>query len=148
MPNYRITLPKITWGASFANTLNVGWLLDNAKAGDEPRAGSAFDQSPSGIEDAWITGFDYTLECELRWIPQTDTASPLATGWDGATGVRAFLQWARQKNQFRFYPDATSGTFVLSYLADPMQSYGDVETNGQRRVALKIRQSTTSWDGY
>jgi hypothetical protein len=37
---------------------------------------------------------------------------------------------------------------VLSYLVEPMQGYGDVEQNGQRRVALKIRNTTTAWDGY
>jgi hypothetical protein len=148
MPNFRSTLPKFTWGAAFVNTLSVGYLLDNVKAGDEPRAGSAFDQTPSGVEDAWITGFDYTLEAELRWIPQTDTASPLATGWDGATGVRAFLQWARQKNQLRFFPDATSGTFITCYLADPAQGYGDVEADGTRRLPFRLRNGSTAFDGY
>jgi hypothetical protein len=148
MPNYRNTLAKFLWGAGFANTLSIGYRLDNVKCGDEPRAGSAFDQTPSGVEDSWITGFDYTLEAEIRWIPATDTASPLATGWDGAAGVRAFLQWARQKNVLRFYPDASGGTFIDSYLVDPMQGWGDVETDGTRRLPIKIRNATTSYDGY
>jgi hypothetical protein len=148
MSNYRVTFAKILWGAGFANTLNVGYLLDNVKAGDEPRAGSAFDQAPSGVEDSWITGFDFILEAELRWIPPVNTASPVATGWDGTTGVRAFLAWARQKNVVRFYPDATSGTSIDCYLADPMQGYGDVETDGTRRLPLKLRNSSTAFDGY
>lgn len=148
MTSFRRTLPKITWGAAFANTLNVGYWLDNVKAGDTPRAGSVQDQAPSGVEDAWTVGTDYVLECELRWIPQVDTASPLATGWDGATGVRAFLQWARDKNQLRFFPDASSGTFLTCYLAEPMSGSPDPDADGSRRLKLVMRNSTTAWDGY
>jgi hypothetical protein len=145
---YRTTFAKITWGAGFSNTLSIGYLLDNVKCGDEPRAGSFFDQAPSGVEDSWITGVDYILEAELRWIPPANTTSPLATGWDGTTGVRAFLAYARQKNVVRFYPDAASGTSIDCYLADPMQGHGDVETDGTRRLPLKLRNSTVAFDGY
>jgi hypothetical protein len=148
MPTYRLALAKILWGAGFANTLSVGYRLDNATSGSEPRAGSVFVQSPSGIEDSWIVGTDYVLQCEARWIPQTDTASPLATGWDGASGGRAFLEWARAKNIIRFYPDATGATSIDSYLFEPMQGLPTPEADGQRRLAFKIRNATTPYDGW
>jgi hypothetical protein len=146
--SFRLSLPKILWGAAFANTLNIGYPLDNVRAGSTPRDGSEFDQAVSGVEDAWIVGTDYVLMGDVRWIPQSNVASPLATGWDGATGFRAFLEFARQKNLIRFYPDATLGTFIDSYLVDPLRDPADSESDGSRRLTLKIRQSSTAYDGY
>lgn len=148
MPSYRFKTPKITWGAAFANTLNIGFPLDSVKAYDEPRAGSAFDRCTSGVEDAWITGTDYLLTAEVRYIPQVDVATPLATGWDGATGFRALLAWARNKSQVRFFPDAASGTYLLCYLADPMQGPPDFETDGTRKLTVTLRNTTSPFDGY
>ena len=149
MPSNRFAKPKITWGAAFANTLNIGYPLDNVSAGDEPRAGSSFDQSASGVEDSWITGRDYKLTFDVRYIPQTDVASPVATGWDTVTvGFREFLYWARQKNQFRWFPDATSGTYLTCYLADPMQGLPAMEADGTRKLTLTIRNTASPFDGY
>ena len=148
MPSYRQKAPKITWGASFANTLSIAYPLDAVTAGDEPRTGSSFDRSVSGVEDGWITGVDYLLTAEIRWIPQVDTAVPLATGFDGTTGVRAFLAWARQKNPFRWFPDAASGTFITAYLAEPMQGVPTAESDGSRKLTVTFRNTTTPWDGY
>lgn len=148
MTDFRAKRPKILWGTSFANTLSFGYPLDSVVAGDEPRAGSSFDQAPSGVEDAWIVGTDYVLAAEARYIPQADTASPVATGWDGATGVRAFLAWARDKNVVRFYPDKDGGTFIDSYLVEPMTGQGALEEDGTKRVAFKLRNASTAYDGY
>jgi hypothetical protein len=149
VPSYRFTRPAITWGALFANTFNIGYPLDNVKAGSEPRVGSAFDQSQSGLEDSWVTGIDYLLIADVRWIPQVNVANPLATGWDGATGVRAWLEWARQKNLMRFIPDVTvPGTYITCYLVDPMKGAAASETDGSRKLTITLRNSTTAYDGY
>lgn len=149
MPNYRFKRPVITWGPGFANSLYLGYPLDNIIAGDEPRAGSSFDQAPSGVEDAWTVGTDYVLSADVRYIPQETTAVPAANGWDGATGFREFLRWARDKNQFRFYADQDNPVAaILSYLVDPMTGQGDIEEDGTHRVRIKIRNSTTPYDGY
>ena len=148
MPSNRFKTPKITWGASFANTLNIAYPVDNVTAGDEPRAGSTFDRSVSGVEDAWIAGTDYLLTADIRWIPQVDTTTPLATGFDGATGVRAFLAWARQKNPLRWFPDAASGTFITCYLAEPVQGLPPAESDGTRKLTVTLRNVTTAFDGY
>jgi hypothetical protein len=148
MPNNRLKLAKILWGTAFANTLTVGYLLDNDTSGSEPREGSAWTQAPSGTEDAWITGTDYVLVGEFRWIPQTDTATPAATGWDGGGKFREFLEWARAKNLIRFYPDATAGGFIDSYLVEPMKGLPTLELNGERRLPFKLRNPTTPYDGY
>lgn len=148
MPSFRLKNPKILWGAAFVNTLSIGYPLDNVLAGETPRDGSTFDQSPSGIEDAWIVGTDFVLEGDVRWIPQVDTATPVATGWDGGTGFRAFLAWARQKNVVRFYPDAGAGTTIDCYLAAPMEGSGESESDGTRRVRIRLRNPTTAFDGY
>jgi hypothetical protein len=146
MPNYRNRPPKILWGAGFANTLLVELPLDNVKRGPTPRAGSSTSQAPSGVEDAWTVGTDYLLTAELRHIPRDATAT--ATGWDGATGVGEFLTWARDKNLLRFYPDKDLGTFIDSYLVEPMQGEGEPEEDGTTRLLLKLRNPTTRYDGY
>ena len=148
MTDFRAKRPKILWGSGFANTLSFGYPLDNVVAGDEPRAGSSVDQAPSGVEDAWTVGTDYVLSADVRYIPQADTVSPTATGWDGATGFRAFLAWARDKNLVRFYPDKDAGTFIDSYLVDPMTGQGSLEEDGTKRVTLKLRNASAAYDGY
>ena len=148
MADYRAKRPKILWGAAFANTLSFGYPLDNVVAGDEPRAGFAVDQAPSGVEDSWDNGTDYVLSADVRYIPQADTVSPTATGWDGATGFRAFVQWARKKNLVRFYPDKDAGTFIDSYLVEPMTGQPELEEDGTRRLRLKLRNASTAYDGY
>ena len=141
-------LPRITWGTSFVNQINIAYPLDNWASYSQPREGSQWLQVESGAEDAWIIGTDYVLECDWRWIPTANTTTPLATGWDGTAGVRAFLEWARQKNEFRFYPDATSGTFYLSYLVDPMTGAHTTEPDGSQSLRLKIRNASAPYNGY
>lgn len=148
MTSFRFARPKFTWGGSFANTLNIGYPLDNVTAGDEPRAGSVFDQSVAGEEDAWITGVDYVITADIRWIPQVNSTGPTATGWDGSTGVRAFLAWCRQKNAVRFFPDTTSGTYITCYLKEPMTGQGTAESDGTRKLTITLRNTTTAFDGY
>lgn len=149
MPDYRITLPMVKWGVGYANTLRAGYLLDNVTGWDEPRAGSDAVQAPSGVEESWIVGTDYLLAGDLTFIPQSDTTDPVATGWSGATGVRAFLAWGRDKNVLRFYPDATdAATYIECYLVEPMTGEPASEQDGTRRVKLKLRNSTTPFDGY
>jgi hypothetical protein len=148
MPNNRLALAKFLWGAGLANTLTIGYRLDSVVSGSDCRDGSAWIQAPSGVEDAWITGTDYVISFELRWIPQVDLASPVYTGWDGTTGVRAWLEWMRAKNLGRFYPDATAGTFIDSYLTDPMKGLPTAEADGQRRLPITLRNSSTPYDGF
>jgi hypothetical protein len=148
MPDYRAKLPKILWGPGLANVLNVGYPLDNVKTGHELREGSSIDRAPSGSEDTWKVGTDYLLSADITWIPKDNTAAPLATGWDGAAGFDAFLEWARDKNVMRFYPDAAGGAFVDCILAEPMKGQGDLETDGTRRVSVILRRTDARFDGY
>lgn len=148
MTDFRTKIPKITWGAAFANTLSFGYLLDAIIAGSEPRDGSESVQGVSGVEDSWSVGTDYLLEADARWIPQANTASPVATGWDGATGWRAFLESARDKNVFRFYPDKDGGTYLTCYLVEPMRGQGEPETDGTRKIRFRMRNASSAFDGY
>lgn len=135
------TLSKITWSTSYANTLNISYLLDNFVTYPEPREGSAFAQAASGVEDAWIVGTDYILEFDVRWIPAASDA--LGTGWyAGGAGFSDFLTWARYKNSFRFYPDKNAGTYYDCYLVEPLNGAPTLEPDGTRRVHMKIRTQT------
>lgn len=143
-----LMIPKITWGTSFANTLNIGYPLDDWNATSTFREGSEFVQSLSGVEDAWIVGTDFILKGTVRWIYTANSTNPTQTGWDGLTGWRAFLEWARQKNAFRFFPDKDVNTYITSYLVEPLDGAHSVEPDGTRSINLVIRNSTTAYDGY
>ncbi len=139
--------PKITWGAGFVNTLTLGYPLQNAVAYSEPREGSEFTMGPSGEEDSWITGTNQYLEGGAAWIPAADGGG--VTGWDGATGFRAFLESARAKNDFKFFPDKDGGGNVTCRLAEPMAGAPALEQDLTRRVLLKIRSTDDSaFTGY
>jgi hypothetical protein len=105
-------------------------------------------QAQSGIEDSWRIGTDYYLSVTLRWMPNTDTATPLATGWDGATGVRAFIESAQDKNVFRWYPDKNTGTYIHSYLVEPMTGGPTTEIDGTKTITILMRNSGSAYDGY
>jgi len=138
------TLPKITWGASFANTLNIGYPLDNAVAYPVPCQGYAVVEAPSGARDSWVPGTRQRLAGDVRWIPAANVAAPLATGWDTAsTGFAAFLTWARAQNPFRFFPDVGSGTYFTCYLIEPMEGEPPQEQDATRRLRLVIQTTET-----
>lgn len=144
---YRI--PKITWGTSFANTVNIGYPLDNWASYSSAFDGSQFLQVESGTEDAWVINTNYILEGDIRWIPTSDLTNPTRTGWDGTTGVRAFLEWARLKNQFRWYPNKDdNATYVTSYLVEPINGAHALEPDGTRTIRIVMRNSSTPYNGY
>jgi hypothetical protein len=127
---------KITWGAAFANTLLPAYPLDKATAYAEPKEGQETVKLGSGVEDAWALTEDQVLEGDVRWLTMAE--------WDGATGWRAFLAWARQKNVFRFYPDKDSGTYYSCYIQEPTAGPPTLEDDMTRSVHLKLRTSDDS----
>jgi hypothetical protein len=146
---------KITWGDAFANTLNCGYPLDSANAYSESRDGSIDTQYLSGVEDAWLTGVDQYLTGDVRWIPRVDITTPEGnayTGWEGSTGWRAFLEWARAKNVFNFYPDPVGAptTFQPCYLVEPSKGPSGLEADFTRKLSpFTIRTSDGSvFTGY
>jgi hypothetical protein len=147
----RTTVPRITWGAAFANQLDIGFPMDNATSWSQPREGSETAKSPGGVEDAWTVGTDEYLAGLIRWITTADITSPVvASGWDATDGWKDFLEWARDKNQFRWIPDKdTPGTYILSYLVEPMEGEPDLESNGDRRLRLVMRNGDgNAYTGY
>lgn len=142
-------IPKITWGASFANTLNIGYPPDGAISFSVPREGSEWAQATTGARDAWVLGNDQRFRGTFRWIPTTATTDPVATGWDGSTGWRAFLEWAREMNPLRYYPDKDVASYHTCYLVEPLQGEPDLEQDGTRKLVLVLEDTTqTAWDGY
>jgi hypothetical protein len=138
-----MTIRAIQWGSSFENVLVLGELY--APVTDrEARDGSDFVQGPSGVEAAWITGRDYTLEADLRWIP--DVPGGAQSPVSGPTAWQGFLDWARDKNAFRFLPDVTVPLFYVDtcYLVEPSRGFGIFE-NIKRTVRLKIRNATVDF---
>jgi hypothetical protein len=131
-----MTISKIVWDG---NDLVFGYPLDNAVSYTAAMDGSQFVRIENGDEYSWIPLTHYILEGEVRWI---STAQ-----WDGATGWRAFLEYARQKNTFSFYRDK-DGTGITSYLVEPLDGNHDIEVDGTRKLRLVIRNSTTPYTGF
>ena len=135
---------KITWGTGFENELIFGYSLFDVITDREPREGSEWIQGASGIEDAWITGRDYTMHCEARWIPDNPGGALGETPVSGPTAFQAFLDWARDKNTFRFVPDASVPLFFVDscYLVEPVRGFGSLTADIKRRLPLKLRTVT------
>ena len=102
-------VPAITWGAAFVNTWSIAYPVDFANHGSEPRKGSERAVGPAGGEDAWIVGTEEILEGVIIAIPIADLTPDNngnnATGWDGATGVKAALEFLLDAGVGRFIPD-------------------------------------------
>ena len=133
-------MSKITWGAGFAKSIVFELPLFDVVTDREPREGSEWADAPSGVRDAWLVGKDYTMECDVGWIPNTSgTYTPIS----GADSWQDFLDWARAANAFRFIPDeATPGTFIPNcYLVETLRGFGRVDAT-RRTVRLKIRNDT------
>lgn len=134
MASVRGKFPKIVWNG---NTILFGVPLDQAVAFSRPSPGSERARAASGVRDAWLTGIDQILRGAVRWIPGEDETCPYghtATGWDGATGWRAFLEYAWEGNAFAFYPDKDVGTNYVMYLNKPDEEPPTLEESPYRRL--------------
>lgn len=150
MPNYTNAVPRITWGAAFANSLVFYGKLD--RAGSMPRS-KVDDEFPDvGVDGGAVGasyGEEYCLIATVRRIPRVDTGG--ITGWEGATGWNAFLYWAKDANAFRFIYDQSSlGVYTLCYLVEPRRGpYGE-EVNRYKQIeGFTIRRADgLPFEGY
>jgi len=131
-------IPLIKWGNLFQNELYFYYPLYDWVTRSEALDGSQFLRIESGEEDAWIVNTSYVLEATIRFITQEQ--------WD--TEWVPFLEWAKQKNQFRWYPDSTNliNSKILSYLVEPITTAPTIETDGTRTLRLVIRNSISSYE--
>jgi len=133
---------KIVWDG---NTLLSPEPLDFALSHTNVREGSERAKAPSGTRDSWITGHDQTLAGEVRRIPGEDEVTVYghtATGWDGATGWAAFLEYARDGGTFTFFPNKDAGTVYTCSLIQPFEENPTSESNGYRRLSLVIEDTS------
>lgn len=135
-------------GSIFGTQLLLGYPLDEAIAFDRPAEGSMMAFLPSGEADAWDAGTADLLRATVRWVPREDTVTPAATGWDGATGFKAFLRHCRRANTVWLTPDTTdlSAGWTVR-LEEPYDAEPALEPDMTRTVRLLLR-STTAIDGY
>jgi hypothetical protein len=140
-------IPKFTWGAGYANTLDVQYPLFDALTYSEPTPESEWADAPSGVREAWITGRFEFLRATVRYVAPGTIVG--ATGWDGATGWGAFLAWAQEANIVRFYADKDVGTYVECYLVEPTSGGGSLLEDFTREVSLTLRSTTgTPFTGF
>ena len=131
-----MAIPKIEWGASFANTWEFSGPIDVPVSETMPVG--AITEAASGERTRWTQREDNTLAFASRFIPKNDDGS--ITGWTTAsTGVREALAWLAEQNIGRFYPDKDLGGFNNFYLID---HESDLEEGGGfYRVRMTIRDS-------
>lgn len=132
--------------------------LDRAHHWSENREGSVTVEARSGVEDAWLTGTNYFVEGEFRWIPSTDTGAPYnRTGWDGVrehrminVGVDSALRWGRDKQLLTWCPDrANTKVNQTVYLWGPLDGGPGVENDDTKRVTLTLKSSAgVAFTGY
>jgi len=137
-------ISKLLWGAGFENELRIGFPLFDLVTDREEREGSEHIQAPSGVEDAWITGRDYVIDAEVRWIPDGPGTAPVQTQLSGAVSWQAFLDYARDANALRFIPDDTAPDFYIDnvYLVEPRKGFGNPSADIKRNVRIKLRNAT------
>lgn len=144
------TIPKVTWGSGFVNTLRWGWRPDVPISYSKPLQGSELNiQYNSGLEDAWIVDTEYYVEMDMRWIDKGDFSGSFGvqTGWTGSIGVRSFIEYAHNANTVRFYPDKDSATYIESYMVSPgIDDVPTLEADGTRRVRFVFRNITSNYD--
>ena len=143
MPFLGLKTPQITWGTA---TASFAYPVDNWATYSQPREGTQFIQTLSGVEDSWYVGDDYVFEGDFRWIP-AETSSGI-TGWNGASGIRALLEYARRKQSVRFYPDSTASTYYTCYLVAPLDGGHSLEADGTRSLRLVLRTPDSAIEGY
>jgi hypothetical protein len=136
-----VTISKLLWGTGFENEVRIGYPLFDVVTDREERDGSEHIQAPSGVEDSWLTGRDYTLDTEVRWIPDGPNTSPVQTQLSGPVSWQEFLDWARDANAFRFVPDENVPDFYVdnTYLVEPRKGFGSLSSDIKRNVRLKLR---------
>ena len=147
----------IRWGAAssgrhYENELLLGYAPFAPVDDRPPRAGSEWVQAPSGVEDAWITGRDYELSCEVRFIPDDPAGSTTVPGTvrspvAGPNSWMQFLDYARDKNTFRLCPYSSLPDFFIDgvYLVEPTSGFGSNNDLLQRTLPLKLRNPSVPW---
>ena len=130
--------------------------LDGAVASSALRAGSQTGQTLSGVEDAWVSGRDYLLTGQQRWVPLAARDTPVTcSGWRGANestgvncGVSAMLYAGMGRNVLQFVPDRSAcTTYVNAYLQRPASAEDiALEPNGERTYPFQLR-STSEFTG-
>ena len=147
------TRPKITWfPGGLATPLVLRYPLDEAAAYPRMSKGSDVQQIRSGETDAWTEDTEWCLSAMVRYIPATDEVNGLgatvATGWDGASGWRAFLEYCWNGGTFLFFPDGTTPTYFVAELLEPaMGDYAgsppSAEPDYSRALKIVLRRSDT-----
>lgn len=148
---YRGTVPKIAWGTGFADTLTFAQPLDVANCYSGSPAGwePVTVEAVNGERDGWAHATFEFLEGVVKRIPRVDTGG--VTGWEGATGWDAFLAWARDANPFRFYPDASAGTYWEVLLWAPLEEGQHEEAwsrHRELRIVMRMVAADTLFVGY
>jgi hypothetical protein len=102
----------------------------------------------------WHLGTDDVLTGLARWIPLdtgTDRYGTTSTGWhgtDGTDGWRSFLEHARERKRFTFYPDRDNDAVSYECIWEGEVSRPEPEGNRAYQQPFAIRSLSGPFEGY
>jgi hypothetical protein len=128
---------EIRWGTGYDNVLSFAYpqVLDDAMTWRQPAPGSREMRNSSGTSDAWVRSRDFLLAGTARHF--------MPSAW-GGVGLQDFLDWAGDKNTFRFIPDSRYPGFYVDncYLDSPFADTKPQteQSTGWQSIPIVIRQ--------
>lgn len=136
-------------------------VIDNVLRDSEKKEGYEFTESMSGVVDAWDSGDKYTLNLDIRHIPEVDENTPSqGSGFDGLNelagvncGWGAAIRAGRNAGEMLWVPDRSDfTTYTSSVYAGPIEK-GAVqleEENGTiyRRFRLSLFNTASVYAGF
>lgn len=137
-------ISKFQFGTGLESEIRIGYPLFDIVTDREDGEGSSRVDLPAGGFDTWRANRMFTMDAEVRWIPDGPNTAPVQTQLSGPVSWREFLDWVRDGNAFRFVPDETVPDFFVdnTYLVEPRKGFGSLSSDIKRNVRLKLRNPT------
>jgi hypothetical protein len=144
-----------TYGYDGGPALYFAENLDRAVAFAKRAPGSMQAKGADALSLAlWHLGTDDVLTGLARWIPLdtgTDRYGTTSTGWhgtDGTDGWRSFLEHARERKPFTFYPDRDNAAVSYTCVWEGEVARPDPEGNRHYQQPFAIRSLSGAFEGY
>lgn len=137
------SLALLRWGPNFGATARLAYRFDSLITYPLPREGSKLSRSRGGAVEATLTGTDWILEADVKWVPDRDLTSPAQTGWQSGGGWQGIIAWAQNGGTVRLIPDtALPKIWIDAELVAPTTDPPSINGDATQSVHLKLRALT------
>jgi hypothetical protein len=140
-------ISKFLFGTGLESEIRIGFPLFDILTDREDGEGSDVIDVPDGSFDTWRQNKMFTMDTEVRWIPDGPGTNPVQTQLSGPVSWEEFVDWARDGRAFRFQPDENVPDFFVdnTYLVEPRKGFGSLSSDIKRNVRLKLRNPAKSF---